>query len=324
MKKFTFIILLLSLFQVSSFSQTSVSSTNGYQVNLNVYPAAIVPTSSSCTWGYNYVVKMAYNITLTGNNVPGSLYTLQGTVGCGSSAIFFDLPNNGGSGNVNSSNAWTSAKNCATVTVPAMGCNTVNIQISGPGISYRTVSFSPATALSVKLVSFEAAVENNKVKINWTTATETDNNYFTIERSVDGANWKEIKKINGAGNSSTALSYQAYDEAPVTGTSYYRLKQTDFDGKTSYSATEIVKFASLSNGISIFPVPNTGNNININGISDYKKHDLSVLNASGKILFTTTLNKSSVDLPSLQPGVYVIRITDKVSGEAKSMRYIKM
>jgi hypothetical protein len=324
MKKFTFIILLSSLLQVSSYSQVSVSSTNGYQVNMNVYPAAIIPASSSCTWGYNYVVKMAYNITFSGTNIPASLYTLQGTVGCGSSSIFFDLPNEGGSGSVNSSNAWTSATNCGSVTVITGGCNTVNIQIAGPGISNRTISFSPVSALSVKLVSFEAAVENNKVKINWTTATETDNDFFTIERSVDGANWKEIKKVNGAGNSNTTLTYQAYDEAPVAGTAYYRLKQTDFDGKISYSTTEVVKFTALSKGVSIYPVPNTGNNININGISDYKNHDLSVLNTSGKILFTTALNKSSVDLPSLQPGVYVLRITDKTSGEATSIRYVKI
>lgn len=319
-----FIIVLIGLFQVS-FSQISIVSTTGYAVNIDANPIAIVPNSTSCTWGYNYTVKVRYTITITGNNKPSSLYTMQGTVGCGSTTSFFDLPNGAGSGTVNSSNAWNGQSNCNTVTVASMGCNTMNIQISGPGINYREVSFQPSqTVLSVKLVSFTAELAQNKVKLNWATGTETDNDYFTIERSANGTDWNEVKTVDGAGNSNSVLNYEAYDESPLTGTSYYRLKQTDFDGQKSYSDIQMVKYSPLTKGVSLYPVPNNGNTVNISGITDYKNHNITVLNAAGNILYATTLSKSSVDLPSLQPGLYIIRLADKISGSTQSLRYVKI
>lgn len=318
-------IIFLSLFQIKSFSQTSVTSTTGYSVNLNVYPVSIVPASNNCTWGYNYTVKMSYNISITGPNAPASLYTLQGTIGCGSTSSFFDLPNNGGSGSVNSANAWNSSSDCNTATVASKNCNTVNIQIQGPGISNQTVSYSTiGVALGIKLLSFSADLDKNKVKINWATASETDNDYFSIERSTDGTQWKEIKRVKGAGTSSSVLTYETFDESPVAGTSYYRLKQTDFDGKMSYSNTQPIRYNPANKGISLYPVPNAGNTVNINGISNYSDHDFTVLNANGRVLFTTTLNKPSVDLPELQSGVYVIRLKDKSTGETENLRYVKI
>lgn len=315
----------ISLFYSVSFSQISVVSTTGYAVNIDVRPIAVNPASNNCTYGYNYTVKLRYNISITGNNRPSSLYTLQGTVGCGSTASFFDLPNNAGSGTVNSANAWTSLNNCGTVTVSSLDCDLITIQISGPGISNRFVTFYPSEAvLGVKLVSFAAEQQNSKVKLNWTTATETNNSFFTIERTTNGTDWNEIKKINGAGNSSSVINYEAYDESPVAGNAYYRLKQTDVDGQSSYSEVQLVKYVAAVNGITLYPVPNAGNTVNISGISDFKNNEMTVLNAAGNAVYSTTLSKASVSLPSLQPGMYVVRLKNKVSGETHNLRYIKI
>jgi hypothetical protein len=318
---FTFVCLLHTV----SFSQVSVVSANGYAVNIDVRAISITPASNNCTWGYNYTVKLRYNISITGNNRPSSLYMLQGTVGCGATSSFFDLPNNGGAGTVNSANNWTSQTNCATVTTASLECNLINIQISGPGISSQTVSFSPSESpLAVKLVSFTAEQQSKRVKLNWTTASETDNSYFTIERSTDGAEWKEIKKVNGAGNSTNIINYESYDEAPVAGNVYYRLKQTDLDGQSSYSDIQLVKYVAAVNGITLYPVPNAGNTVNISGITDFKNHEMAVLNAAGSVVYTATLSKASVNLPALQPGMYIIRLKGKVSGETYNLRYIKI
>jgi len=315
-------VLFIVFLQVKSFSQISVASSNGYQVNLNVYAASINPAPGDCTWGYNFTVKLNYNITFSGSNIPGSLYTLQGTVGCNPGSIFFDLPNNGGSGTITSVNSWNPNSNCGSATVANLGCGLINIQIEGPGISSRTLSISPSSSLAVQLVSFSTALKDNKVKINWATASETDNDYFTIERSADGTAWKEIGKVKGAGTSNSLLSYQSYDEAPIKGTSFYRLKQTDIDGKFSYSATEAVKY-SLGKTITIYPVPNSGNTIKLNGATNYK-HDLALINTSGTTMYTTTVNQPSVDLPSVPAGIYVIRLTDKTTGETQNIRYVKI
>lgn len=322
-------LIFLTAFQFQSFSQVSVTSTTGYTVTINVYPSAVIPASATnCQWGYNYNVKMNYSISITGPNAPASLYTLQGTIGCGSSTSFYDLPNNGGYGTVLSANAWTALQNCATVTPASLGCNTVKIEIEGPGISKRiltyTASAEAAIPLGVKLTSFTAAVESARVKINWTTASEENNEYFSIERSTDGTQWNEVKRVKGAGNSTSSLSYTAYDDAPVAGTSYYRLKQTDFDGKTSFSNTQVVKYTPSNRSISVFPVPNAGNTITITGISNYSNYDFTLLNANGNVVYTSKLSQSSVSLPQLQAGVYIIRLKDKATGEAQSLRYVKI
>jgi len=107
--------------------------------------------------------------------------------------------------------------------------------------SAPTTSFSPfgvgfgGSPLPIELLSFTAELVNRKVDLKWTTATETNNNFFTIERSSDARIFDTVCLMKGAGNSSAVLSYSAVDPTPVQGTSYYRLKQTDFDGKCTYS-----------------------------------------------------------------------------------------
>ena len=76
---------------VPSHAQCTVASNSGYSVHLNVYPEAIVPATMSCPYGYNYQVRMRYDITFSGSNIPSELYTLQGRVHCGSTNLFFDL-----------------------------------------------------------------------------------------------------------------------------------------------------------------------------------------------------------------------------------------
>ncbi|MFO7978938.1 MAG: hypothetical protein R6U64_09780 [Bacteroidales bacterium] len=84
--------------------------------------------------------------------------------------------------------------------------------------------------LPIKLLAFTSRVEKDQVILQWTTATETNNDYFTVGRSHDMHAWEVIGTVSGAGNSNQPLSYQLADRMPYEGISYYRLKQTDFDG----------------------------------------------------------------------------------------------
>lgn len=90
-------------------------------------------------------------------------------------------------------------------------------------------------ALPIELISFEAKLNNRQVDIHWATASEQNNDFFTIERSADGLNWEIVTTAAGAGNSIYRIDYAAYDSRPLSGISYYRLKQTDFDGAFEYS-----------------------------------------------------------------------------------------
>jgi len=99
-----------------------------------------------------------------------------------------------------------------------------------------TVSTKTAP-LPVELINFYAKCVNDRVNLNWLTASETNNNYFTIERSKDFLNFEKVLDYPGAGSSNNPISYSAIDPSPYEGSSYYRLMQTDYDGTFTYSNT---------------------------------------------------------------------------------------
>ncbi len=88
----------------------------------------------------------------------------------------------------------------------------------------------PLATLPIELAEFTAHCSNGKVELDWSTYSEINNSYFTIEKSADAVSWEVLSTIPGAGNSNNLLKYSAFDIEPYNGTTYYRLKQTDFDG----------------------------------------------------------------------------------------------
>jgi hypothetical protein len=114
------------------------------------------------------------------------------------------------------------------------------------------------TPLPIKLISFEANVNQNQVDLKWITSTEINNDFFTIERSADAINWDEVLTTTGSGNSNQILEYFEVDFEPLTDVSYYRLKQTDYNGDYSYSNIVPVKYVVNNSGngtFSLYPSP---------------------------------------------------------------------
>ncbi|RYG29254.1 MAG: hypothetical protein EOO01_38495, partial [Chitinophagaceae bacterium] len=103
-----------------------------------------------------------------------------------------------------------------------------------PDASYQNGT-STATPLPVTLINFSARIVSNEVILHWQTASEKDNHYFRVERSVNGKNFSEIGRVTGKGNSATKATYTFSDEHPTAGTAYYRLCQIDFDGRQFFS-----------------------------------------------------------------------------------------
>ncbi len=136
------------------------------------------------------------------------------------------------------------------------------------------------TTLPVKLVSFDVASKNQtQVSLNWETASETNNNYFTISKSQDGKTFEKLVNINSKGDSGSA--YSTIDFSPFAGTSYYKLSQTDVDGKTEELGVKSVKLASLKEEVlSVYPNPVVNGVINIqhqnlNGLQSLVIYDLN-------------------------------------------------
>jgi len=166
------------------------------------------------------------------------------------------------------------------------------------------------TALPIELISFRASAQNDKVKLDWQTAKEINNDYFTVEYSRDGSDWKVLKKIKGAGTSYNLLNYTTMDDFPMDGTTYYRLKQTDLSGQSTYSNIVSINLDQLpSLKITIYPNP-AMDVIVVNG-EDLSQ--LTVLDALGRDLTTScsfafeSKSQVQIDLSALSEGLYYIK-----------------
>lgn len=141
-------------------------------------------------------------------------------------------------------------------------CGTGTISVGGTITGATDPCFTGG--LPIQLLYFNADFNADKVELSWATASEVNNDYFTIERSKDGELWAEIIEVDGAGNSNATLEYFDFDVRPLSGVSYYRLRQTDYDGKTSLSQVVVVR--NHDNGgadFTTYPNPNDGNSFNL-------------------------------------------------------------
>jgi len=193
---------------------------------------------------------------------------------------------------------------------------------------FGIASHQPSNPLPVQLVSFNAKLSRTgTVNIAWVTATEINNDFFSVERSSNGINFEEIQVINGAGNANRNLNYQTIDGKPLTGVSYYRLAQTDYDGTKSYSNIVSINNAGVqtANTWSVFPNPVTiGGNVNIFGNTNaLNKATVEIFEAASgrKVAFENINNettKISIDR-ELNPGVYVVRITENETVQSQKL-----
>ncbi|MBI2270525.1 MAG: T9SS type A sorting domain-containing protein [Bacteroidetes bacterium] len=188
----------------------------------------------------------------------------------------------------------------------------------GRGDVMATIS---SVYLPIELLNFNAIGQTDKVRIYWRTASETNNNFFTIEKSLNGTDWKMIGTVKGAGNSTRIINYESFDHEPVIGIQYYRLKQTDFDGKFKYSKSVAVDFKDAFS-FSLYPnpvQPNSSVYLNLNmGADDEQPIIVVVYDSMGREVLSkvTNIDKNSsgqltaID-PSntLSPGVYIISAT---------------
>jgi len=181
--------------------------------------------------------------------------------------------------------------------------------------------FNPPSVLPVTLISFTAKTINNKtVLLNWATATEVNNDYFTIERSATGNEFSELVRIEGIGNSTTLHKYAYTDEHPLGGTSYYRLKQTDFDGTTAVFKMVSVTITSRQDKTSLLrisPNPFTQSFTADFELAETQEVTIQLINVNGAIAFTENFmaqqgrNVYQFTTPySLKPVTYHLRITN--------------
>ncbi|MDQ3051169.1 MAG: T9SS type A sorting domain-containing protein, partial [Bacteroidota bacterium] len=174
---------------------------------------------------------------------------------------------------------------------------------------------SLGSPLPIELTSFEVAKQGEEVAITWATQTEINNDFFTVERSATGIDFEPILTVEGAGNSTNLLYYEIRDAHPRKGRNYYRLKQTDFDGKFTYSEVKSITF--LQNGsFHIYPNPLTSGSELTLEVPDQGNYEVRILDFRGRNIYTATLTsgngealKINIDSSSIIDGIYGLIIT---------------
>jgi hypothetical protein len=188
------------------------------------------------------------------------------------------------------------------------------------------ISLTGGTALPINLIDFKAKASGDKVNLSWSTASETNNKYFTVERSSDGKSFEAVLKKDGAGNSSALSRYFATDFNPLAGTSYYRLRQTDADGKSTTSGSVAVAILEKDQFFSLSPNP-VQDYVAINYNSSSSNLKLSVTTLGGKYILIASgsiaeLNAQLNAKVNLLPtGVYIIQLFD--AGKTYTQKMMK-
>ncbi|MGB0887144.1 MAG: LamG-like jellyroll fold domain-containing protein [Vicingaceae bacterium] len=171
--------------------------------------------------------------------------------------------------------------------------------------------------LPISLTSFNATLNKDIVVLNWATSTEINNDFFIVQKSKNGFDWKDVLTVSGAGNSSHTINYTQIDKKPHIGVSYYRLKQTDFDSQFSYSDIVSINYQleDIKGTMSIFPNPIIkGNELNVD-FKNIDNNDLYVVlrNKEGKEFYSKLVKNNEdekrIGIPidaNIPSGIYLI------------------
>jgi len=211
-----------------------------------------------------------------------------------------------------SANAWLPY-------APGQGANYFFVSVPGMNAFGTWTLSNNISPLPVELVFFDANMHRNgHVKLNWSTSSEINNDFFSLEKSKDGIEFFSFATVQGAGTTSQPKDYEYFDENPFKGITYYRLKQTDFDGRYSYSDPVAVQNTNPGKSATLI-YPNPANDY-FYLITDaaYADGEVVISDVQGRRVFSINLSGTSdetesitrINRPSIPDGIYFIRMPD--------------
>lgn len=205
--------------------------------------------------------------------------------------------------------------------VSSPGSNAAAFTGAGAGnwVGQMATFISTISILPVSFTSFKGQCgDDGHVRLDWTTAEETNNNFFTVQQSVDGDSWFNIGTVKAAGNSASPESYTYSTNSEAGPVTWFRLQQTDVDGRFTYSNVITVNSCTLAvSALSIYPNPVNGSALT--GRIDMgpgEMFTIEVVNSTGRIISRGTIRQPvfRVELPgSLAAGLYYARIASAMT-----------
>lgn len=189
---------------------------------------------------------------------------------------------------------------------------------------FNVTAFSPWTlsgndrSLPVELLSFSATPMMRDVQVKWKTASEKNNAYFTLQRSADGMIFSDLAKIAGALSSSEIRRYDYLDLEALPGRSYYRLLQTDLDGKSKFSNIIVVYLEESEPSISVYPNPASNGSVSVNFHPALEQQTKIILyDSNGRIVASGMILEGSsvyvLDLTRISSGIYHVKATNSAN-----------
>jgi hypothetical protein len=184
-----------------------------------------------------------------------------------------------------------------------------------------TISVTNVNPLPIELKYFTGTDLNGNVHLNWLTLSERNNDYFIIERSIDGINWSSFKTVSGNGSKSTSTYYEIVDDLPFNGLNYYRLKQVDYDGTLTESGITTVYVHSNRMSILLYPNPGKSNSsiqMKVSSVNN-SKVNFVITNIEGKVInediLSLKIGENSFEINHVLPsGIYFISVSN-LNGE---------
>jgi Secretion system C-terminal sorting domain len=170
---------------------------------------------------------------------------------------------------------------------------------------------NPGGSLPIELTKFNATqTDKFQSTLTWQTASESNNQGFQIEKSLDGSVFKNIGFVKGVDNSNVSNNYNFRDN-DFSKSAYFRLKQIDFDGKYSYSTTVYVEKSQVGKVKTlVYPNPSLGK-FYVDHATDVK--NITVFNLTGQAVFNQNVNeaeRTEIDISNLATGLYFVRLND--------------
>ncbi len=219
-------------------------------------------------------------------------------------------------------NRWSSGSWQVATGTQSQNLSSNSVSVSGITAFSPWTLVAPISSLPIELLDFSVYYNlSNKVDVLWSTASEKNNDFFTVERSTDAVSFNELYKIKGAGNSLRKTDYAVVDEHPEKGISYYRLKQTDRNGIFTYSQIQSVS-SNDHQGFSIYPNPNESGALKILNDSD-SGFDITLTDVFGRVVFNghSVTSFTELDLTTFSKGVYFISLISKKQNFSSKIIY---
>jgi hypothetical protein len=213
--------------------------------------------------------------------------------------------------------------------------NTIALMEAGDDIPNSTTALygeepESGSFMVIELLSLTATERDEYNLIDWTTLSEKNNDYFTLERSSNGVDFRPITAMKGTGTSNTQRTYLYKDMNPMRGVSYYRLTRTDFDGTFKRSKVIAVR-RHFSSFFQVDPLEDARDGIyNVNIITEnFGVYDLNILDMTGKEVYSEKINvieneiNHEIDLTKLNTGDYDCYILDVANQQKIKIRIVK-